>query len=119
MRFRDSHLLLEVWGKHKTPHLLFKIKLQTTFMNTEVKEVEKFNWFKMFWAGFTTMSKQSRTLWIIVIVKLIVMFAILRPIFFPNFLKSQSKDKTEQADYVREQMIERSTSPIEGNQQAE
>ena len=47
------------------------------------------------------------------------MFAILRPIFFPNFLKSQSKDKKEQADYVREQMIERSTSSIEGNQQAE
>ncbi len=77
-------------------------------MSTETKEITKFNWFKMFWAGFTTMSKQSRTLWIIVIVKLIVMFAILRPIFFPNFLKSQSKDKDGQYEYVREQMIERS-----------
>ncbi len=77
-------------------------------MTTEIKKAEKFNWFKMFWDGFTSMSKQSRTLWIIVIVKLIVMFAILRPIFFPDFLKSQSKDKEGQYDYVREQMIERS-----------
>ncbi len=77
-------------------------------MSTETKETKKFNWFKMFWEGFTTMSKQSRTLWIIVIVKLIVMFAILRPIFFPNFLKSQAENKDGQSEYVREQMIERS-----------
>lgn len=83
-------------------------------MATEVRK-EKFNWFKMFWEGFTTMSKQSRTLWIIVILKLIIMFAILRPIFFPRFLESQSKDKKEQAEYVREQMIERSTSSIQEN----
>lgn len=79
-------------------------------MTTEVQKIEKFNWFKMFWAGFTTMSKQSRTLWIIVILKLFIMFAILRPIFFPNFLKSQAEDKAGQAEYVREQMIERSKS---------
>ncbi len=77
-------------------------------MTSEIKEVRNFNWFSMFWAGFTTMSKQSKTLWIIVIIKLIVMFAILRPIFFPDFLKSQSKDKAGQSEYVREQMIERS-----------
>lgn len=79
-------------------------------MTTEANQIEKFNWFKMFWAGFTTMSKQSRTLWIIVVVKLIIMFAILRPIFFPRFLSEQAKDKAGQAEYVREQMIERSTS---------
>lgn len=81
-------------------------------MTTEIKEARKFNWFRMFGSGFMAMSKQSRTLWIIVIIKLIIMFAILKPIFFPNFLKSQAKDKVGQADYVREQMIERST----GNQ---
>lgn len=78
-------------------------------MTAENREVDKFNWFKMFGSGFMGMSKQSRTLWIIVIVKLIIMFAILRPIFFPNFLKSQAKDEAGRAEYVREQMIERST----------
>lgn len=79
-------------------------------MPESINKTEKFNWFKMFGTGFMNMSKQSRTLWIIVIVKLIVMFAILRPIFFPNFLKSQAKDQAGQAEYVREQMIERSVN---------
>lgn len=77
-------------------------------METNADRIEKFNWFRIFREGFTTMSSQSRTLWIIVIVKLIIMFAILKPIFFPNFLKSQAKDKAGQSEYVREQMIERS-----------
>lgn len=78
-------------------------------MESEVIREEKFNWFKMFWEGFTHMSKLSRTLWIIVVVKLIIMFAILRPIFFPNFLKEQAKTESGKAEYVREQMIEKST----------
>lgn len=36
------------------------------------------------------------------------MFAFLKPIFFPNFLKSQVNDESERAGYVREQVIERS-----------
>lgn len=77
-------------------------------MDSAVKE-ETFNWFSMFWEGFTGMSKLGRTLWIIVIIKLIIMFAILRPIFFPDFLKLQVNDESEKAGYVREQMIERSS----------
>ena len=76
-------------------------------MEAEVRK-EKFNWFKIFWEGFISMSKLGKTLWIIVIIKLIIMFAILKPIFFPDFLKSQVNDESEKAGYVREQMIERS-----------
>lgn len=83
-------------------------------MESEVKK-EKFNWFTMFWEGFTGMSKLGRTLWIIVIVKLIIMFAILKPIFFPDFLKAQAGDESEKAGYVREQMIERSSLSIPKN----
>lgn len=79
-------------------------------MSEAVNKTEKFNWFKIFGEGFRNMSKQSRMLWLIVIIKLIVMFAILRPIFFRDFLKSQAKDKAGQAEYVREQMIERSAN---------
>ena len=77
-------------------------------MKSEVIKKEKLNWFSMFWEGFTGMSQLGRTLWIIVIVKLLIMFAILKPIFFPNFLKSQATDESGKAGYVREQMIERS-----------
>ena len=82
-------------------------------MTAESKDKEKFNWFKMFGEGVMGMSKQSRILWTIVIVKLIVMIAILRPIFFPRFLKSQAPDKAGQAEDVREQMIERSTISLD------
>lgn len=78
-------------------------------MTPQEKEIENLNWFKMFAAGFKNRSKLSRTLWLIVIIKLIIMFAILRPIFFPRFLKSKADDKAGQYEYVREQMIERST----------
>lgn len=66
----------------------------------------KFNFFAMFWDGFRKM-KLGKTLWAIVIIKLIIMFAILKPIFFPNFLNSKFDEKTEKADYVRQQLIER------------
>ena len=68
-------------------------------MESEVKK-EKFNWFTMFWEGFTGMSKLGRTLWIIVIVKLIIMFAILKLFFFPNFLKQHFSSDAERSDYI-------------------
>lgn len=70
---------------------------------------QKFNWFYMFWDGFRAMSKQSKTLWIIAVIKLVIMFAVLKPFFFPNFLKTQVNEKTDKADYVREQLIDRSS----------
>ena len=72
-------------------------------MESEVKK-EKFNWFKMFWEGFTGMSKLGKTLWIIAIIKLIIFFAILKPIFFQDFLKSQVNEKSEKAEYVSKQL---------------
>ncbi len=77
-------------------------------MESNAKKI-RFNWFTMFWDGFIGMSRLGRTLWLIVIVKLIVMFAILRPIFFPDFLKKQVEDESQKAEYVREQLIERSS----------
>lgn len=74
----------------------------------ETASNEKFNWFKMFWSGFTNMSRLGKTLWIIVIIKLIIMFVVIRPNFSPNFLNSKFKEKDQKAGYVREQLIERS-----------
>ncbi|MDR1517355.1 MAG: DUF4492 domain-containing protein [Dysgonamonadaceae bacterium] len=68
---------------------------------------QKFNWFKMFWAGFTSMSILGKTLWVVVIVKLIIMFAILKPFFFPDFLGS----KDDKASYVGEELVDRSLFP--------
>ena len=69
------------------------------------------NWFllmlkKIFWFyvdGFRNMTV-GKTLWMIICIKLFIMFAVLKLFFFPNFLKSNFDDDTERSDYVIEQL---------------
>lgn len=70
-------------------------------------KLPKFNFFTMFRDGFKNMTL-GKTLWTLVIIKLIVMFLILKPIFFPNFLNSKFDNNGSKVDYVAEQLIERS-----------
>jgi len=69
----------------------------------------KFNFFTMFRDGLKEMTL-GKTLWAIVIIKLIIMFLILRPFFFPNFLNSKFDDDKSKSDYVTEELIRRSNS---------
>jgi uncharacterized membrane protein len=55
--------------------------------------------------GFHSMTV-GRTLWAIVLIKLFIMFAILKVFFFPNFLSSKFDTEQQKAEYVREQLIE-------------
>ena len=48
----------------------------------------------------------GRTLWAIILVKLFIMFAILKVFFFPNFLKEHAQG--DEAGYVATELIERS-----------
>ncbi len=68
----------------------------------------KFNFFTMFRDGFKSMTL-GKTLWAIVIIKLIIMFLILRPFFFPNFLSSKFDDSQSKSDYVSEELVKTST----------
>ena len=68
---------------------------------------KKFNWFKMFWEGFTNMTTLGKTLWIIVIIKLIFMFFIMKPIFSPNFLNTKFDNAEDKADHVRKELIDK------------
>lgn len=77
-------------------------------------EKQPFNFFTMFRDGFKNMTL-GRTLWIIVIIKLCIMFLILRPFFFPNFLNSKFKDSESKADYVRNELIDKSEVEKENN----
>lgn len=72
------------------------------------EQLPKFNFFTMFRDGFKSMTL-GKTLWALVIIKLIIMFLILKPIFFPNFLNSKFDDEKSKAEYVNQQLIERST----------
>lgn len=57
--------------------------------------------------GLRNQSRTSRTLWIIVAIKLLIMFAILRPIFFPRVIAQQG-DKEAQIEFVQDQL----TAPV-------
>lgn len=49
----------------------------------------------------------GKTLWLIIGIKLFIMFAILKVFFFPNFLKKNAEKGTE-ADFVATEFVERS-----------
>lgn len=68
---------------------------------------QKFNFFIMFRDGFKNMTLGC-TLWILVIIKLAIMFLILRPLFFPHFLNSKFDDNESKSDYVRQELIDNS-----------
>ncbi|HTN69387.1 MAG TPA: DUF4492 domain-containing protein [Dysgonamonadaceae bacterium] len=72
---------------------------------TETKT--KFNFFKMFWEGFTNMTTLGKTLWILVIIKLIFMFLILKPIFSPNYLNKNFDNDQDKANHVRKELIDK------------
>ncbi|MBQ2193169.1 MAG: DUF4492 domain-containing protein [Prevotella sp.] len=55
--------------------------------------------------GFRNMTL-GKTLWAIIIIKLFIMFAILKVFFFPDFLSTHAEEGDE-ADYVATEMTER------------
>jgi hypothetical protein len=56
--------------------------------------------------GFKNM-KLGKTLWLIILIKLFIMFFILKLFFFPNFLNAKFETKEQKSDYVGTQLIER------------
>ena len=58
--------------------------------------------------GFKTLTPTSRKLWLIIGIKLFVMFAILRAFFFPNVVKQEAeRQRVSRSEFVEEQLIER------------
>lgn len=53
----------------------------------------------------------GKKLWIIILIKLFVMFAVLKLFFFENFLKSNFDTDKERSEYVIDQL----TAPASDN----
>lgn len=53
--------------------------------------------------GFKNMTV-GKTLWKIIFIKLLVMFAVLKLFFFPNYLKHNFENDEQRADHVLEQI---------------
>lgn len=61
--------------------------------------------FHLYYDGFRSMTL-GKTLWTVILVKLFIMFAILKVFFFPNFLSSHA-EKGGEADFVASELIDR------------
>lgn len=59
--------------------------------------------FRFYYDGFRQMTL-GRTLWAIILIKLFIIFAILKVFFFPDFLKTHAEEGLE-ADYVATQIL--------------
>ena len=63
------------------------------------------NWaFHLYYDGFRSM-RLGKTLWAIILIKLFIIFAILKVFFFPNFLKQHAQG--DEAGFVAKELVDR------------
>jgi len=60
--------------------------------------------FRFYYEGFRHLPKWGKQAWAIIIVKGILIFVLVRFIFFPNFLNTNFDTDEERGDYVLEQL---------------
>jgi hypothetical protein len=59
--------------------------------------------FRFYFDGFKNMT-YGKTLWVIILIKLFIIFVILKLIFFPDFLKKNFSSDDERSNYIIEQL---------------
>ena len=67
------------------------------------KESFLYKFYHLYYDGFRSM-KLGRTLWLIILIKLFVIFVVLKLFFFPNFLKQHAEG--HEAEYVATQLLD-------------
>ena len=64
------------------------------------------NWlFRFYHDGFRTMSWWGKRVWIIILIKLFVIFIILKIFFFRDFLQKKYETDEQKSEYVLDQLI--------------
>ena len=64
--------------------------------------------FDFYYEGFKNMPSWGIKVWALILIKLFIMFVILRMFFFPDIISQDFENDEERADY----MIEELTKPI-------
>ncbi len=62
--------------------------------------------FRLYIDGFRQMT-WGRTLWMIIMIKLFIMFAILKVFFFPNILKKEFDTDAQRSEHVSDELTKR------------
>jgi nitrogen fixation-related uncharacterized protein len=65
--------------------------------------------FRFYVEGFKSM-EWGRTLWMLILIKLFIMFVILKIFFFPRYLNQFDTD-SEKGEYVSDELIHRAITP--------
>lgn len=60
--------------------------------------------FLFYFDGFRNMSVWGRKVWVVILVKLFIIFAILRLFFFHDLLHEKYKNDKQRSEYVIEQL---------------
>ncbi len=63
------------------------------------------NFFTLYSDGFKNLQPYSKKLWLLIFIKLFVMFAIIKYLFFPNFLDSVASSHEEKSTYIIDQLL--------------
>ena len=61
--------------------------------------------FRLYYDGFRSMTL-GKTLWTVILIKLAVIFFVLKLFFFPNYIDSKARDK-DKADFVSGEILNR------------
>lgn len=59
--------------------------------------------YHLYYDGFRSMTL-GKTLWTVILIKLVIIFAVLKVFFFPNFIHSKV-DKGQESEFVSEQVL--------------
>ncbi len=62
--------------------------------------------FYLYYDGFRSMTI-GKQLWVIILIKLFIMFAVLKLFFFPDLLKSKFSNDDQRGNYVIEQLTQK------------
>jgi len=64
-----------------------------------------YRFFRFYYDGFSGLSDWGRKVWIIIIIKVFIMFAILKIFFFQDFLQKKYDNDKQRSEYVLDQLI--------------
>lgn len=83
-------------------------KKDKNLMKTDVKPMKQgllSRIFHLYYDGFRTMTL-GRTLWTIILIKLAIIFLVLKVFFFPNYINSNAKNG-DKAGFVSKEILNR------------
>ncbi|WP_299576196.1 DUF4492 domain-containing protein [uncultured Sunxiuqinia sp.] len=61
---------------------------------------------RFYYDGFKNMSRWGRQVWLIILIKIFILFFVLKLFFFPNFLNANFETDEERGNHVLENLVE-------------